>query len=85
MECCTAARSEWIIVFSPIIMAHHHHQNSGDYSSTCSNCYLTNSDLVCDCKDKNQEENSTSIDLGMFNTAKRGDEDKLIICEQVNA
>ncbi|KIM64732.1 hypothetical protein SCLCIDRAFT_1212789, partial [Scleroderma citrinum Foug A] len=45
---------------------------NGDYSSTCSNCYLTNSDLVCDCKDKNQEENSTSIDLGQCLTDNNG-------------
>ncbi|KIM64767.1 hypothetical protein SCLCIDRAFT_1212835 [Scleroderma citrinum Foug A] len=55
---------------------------NGDYSPTCSGCYLSGTALACNCKDDSQNEHSTSIDLSTFNAAKRGDKDKLIIANR---
>ncbi|KIM58001.1 hypothetical protein SCLCIDRAFT_1218927 [Scleroderma citrinum Foug A] len=47
---------------------------NGDYSPTCSGCYLSGTALVCNCKDDGQTERSTSVDLSTLNTTKRGEQ-----------
>ncbi|KIM64762.1 hypothetical protein SCLCIDRAFT_1212824 [Scleroderma citrinum Foug A] len=45
---------------------------NGDYSPTCSGCNLSGTSLDCQCKDKNQNEHSTSVDLNQCLTNNNG-------------